>query len=653
MPTMRHALVTLCAVLAFVCAHADPPASPGLKVSVADDPPGHLFTPGKPISLTVRVINNGAAQDVTLNAYLSTGTGCPAGAVTVREFMTDDETIERAITFPGSERYPNGPYRVDIAALGQHALGSISTMAGIWNGPATTRNDRFGVAYTGPLADGHTWKDLDLFAQAGAKWMRFPLHGWLPGADLPPVQIAECNLFIQEATRRDFRLLAAFTPEVTVDRAVNPVQADREYYESLGAAAARYGGRVPIWELLQVRPDPAFLNMKGVGFSQIAQGREALRKVDPKLQALYSFEGDFATNAKELFHYKLPGVGDLMGMRYNFGGIPENTEQSTPPPQALGDVLKSASTLLRKGYNDPVWVTEYGFDQSKAERLPHAVHQAALMARALTIARAGGIERAFWRHEPGSPYDLPFTNDDGSALPSLLALRTTLQMLNGAVLERDMSVPALGIRAYLFRYPGPGKRDPADFMFAAWCEKQPAALSLRTDALNMPVFDPWGNAIELKPQAGIALLQIDENPRFVQLGRTARMEIFPSFVQLIPSRPLLKADGEGLLVIKFSDEERRLFRKAETFKVLIQSWPDRDIIWQGLKSPDPKKPLVIPINKILEQTIVLDPPQTAEVRRYLPLPANARKGMVYQISIDIMVESRLVGHLEVPVWLDK
>ncbi|HEY3416204.1 MAG TPA: hypothetical protein VGM23_04905, partial [Armatimonadota bacterium] len=400
---------------------ATKPSTPSFGVTISTDVPGNLFQADQPVTLTAHITNPGREQFAMVTIRVSTGFGCIVQEDKVRRKLPEKGSIDAVMNVKSSQHLPNGSYLVEVEAVGDTNFGYTTTMLGVWRGPAKTYSDEFGISYAARVDDERVGKDLELFRQAGVGWLRFPMKGWLPNGQSNPPEAELYKGFIQEASDRGFNLLAAFTPLVRDDPSVNPVQADKDYRESLLAAATRYGFKVKSWELLRVKPDPNYAELRGIGFKQIVPAREALKKLDKNtrdIKVIYSIDDPFPVNSLELFMSTIPTDGDAVGMRYNFIGIPEYQTSPASPIHAADEVVKNAALRTKK--LPPLWVTEYGFDPAKGNRLPKPMYQAALISRALIINHAMGFTRTFWRNDPHAAFDLPFVSADGSVMPSLL-----------------------------------------------------------------------------------------------------------------------------------------------------------------------------------------------------------------------------------------
>jgi len=610
-----------------VTAVAVPPAKFAMFYTSAD--PNNLFPSGRAISLTAHIQNPGAAQEVVYKTLLIYGFNCVIDSQAKIIKLDATGTTDVEITFPGSEHFPNGAYQLSSWLEGVNVVGVVSlTNLGIWNGPANAINDRLGISYQAPLAGERTLQDMNVFKRAGVGWLRFPMQGWLTEQGARPPQADIYDPFIREATRRNYKLLAAFVPKITVDRTVFPDQAEKEYAESLLAATARYSLQLPYWELQRIPASPVFLDEKGIGFNQLVEGNKAIRIHHKDLNVVYSFESPFKDHADELMTLKGVGDNDILGMRYNFISVPENSDLSISPANGQQNLIAGIKDKYDR--NPSVWVTDYGFELKQTSRPVHQLHQAAFMSRALILDRKVGIERSFWRYDPASSLETPFLSTEGGATTMLLALRTTAEQLRGAHLERDMSSPALGIRAYLFHFD-----DDSHYTLVAWAEAggtrgiQPLpAITIKSAAKNIPVFDTWGNGIELSPVDNIALLQVDEFPRFANLGKTKDIELFPSFITFENARPALSGPGANVLKVHLIHDPK-IFKDKKVLDLSFQEWP-------GNKKVDTMKAVLIPN-------------ATEDVIRSLSFPNNPRVGQLYTLYMDVLDNSRRIGHFEIIV----
>ena len=498
-----------------------------IVISFTSTAPHNLFLHGQPVLVTAHLVNHDKAQDVTITVRVTSAMGSVLSNDVFPRSLKEQESVDLPIPI-GDEKtaLPNGIYQVMVIA----GMSYSTTDVGVWNGPLDKGYGGFGISYDGPLNTDRTLADLDLFKLAGINWIRFPLQGWTPQGEAIPPEADTYKQFIREASDRDFNLLAAFTPHVSVDPSINSVQANKEYVESLLAAAGMFNYKVKNWELCCVKPAPFPDDLKGITYAETGPAREALRRYDKTLHAIFPLDDPLADNAMRLFFYNLPPKEDIIGINYNFVGIPENGKAIPKTPVvSMPDIENNATKTIKR--QPPIWVTEYGFDPQKGERLPSAAYQAAMISRAIILDKVAGIQRTFWRQDPDSQYDLPFTCDDGSAQPSLLALRTTLQELNGVTAISPIVVSEdQEIHAFLLQYGGARKHQkPMNVHYAmvAWSELPTSrtALVARTSATQITMSDLWGNTVDLQPTYNMAIFQIDEFPRFFDLGKVAPSEI--------------------------------------------------------------------------------------------------------------------------------
>lgn len=626
---------------------ANPQQNPSvITVSFRCPAPGHLFLPGQNIDLTA-VITSQVAQQAQVTTLVTTQEGIRLSLGSSKIDLPQQQEVACPLKFDGSNELPNGAYKVDVLVAGEDRGFDEKVAAfNVWPGPLDHPVDSFGINYTGPLNTARTWQDLDLFQQAGVGWLRFPLQGWLPQGQATPPEAEIYNSFIQEASKRNFKLLAAFTPRLTVDPSVNELVAGKEYRESLMAAATRYSFKVKDWELLTVKPDPAYKDMKGVRYQDLAKFYSSLKSVDKSLRTIFSVDYPFRWNAQELFNQRLPGKGDVLGFRYDFIGIPESKANKTQPFYALDEVMPNAEASLKSV--PPIWTTDYGFDPTKnwwniqTDRLPDATMQAALISRAIMLNRGVKFERTFWRHDPAEPPILPFTTADGSANAKLLALRTTLQMLDGVTQVEQVPTPSIAsamaptrIWALLLQKSEGTKRNKkTHFTLAIWMESRDdwssSALTIKTNVPRFTTTDLWGNTMELQPTSGAAVVPVDAFPRFIDLGQNGDLELLSPFAYFTPASVALTEGGDNKIGLRMHNDQR-IFQGTINCDVYLRQWPGDDSDVRKFKYD-------------------LNKEDGKEISGSLDIPRGAKKGPLYQVSAEIMLGTRRIGYLTKPVW---
>jgi hypothetical protein len=609
-----------------------PPVSDQVTITLTSDHAGNLFKTGQRVELTATLTNPGSAERVALTTRISSSLGCPISTDMVGVALPEKGQVTQTIKFDDARRLPNGPYRMDLVVEGEKAYGYGYALFTIWDGPAKAASSTFGISYAGPLDTARTWADLDMFAQAGIGWLRFPLRGWLPQGNTIPQEAELYKRFIGQASERHFSLVAAFTPTTTVDPAVDSDRADKDYRESLLAAATHFGPQIPYWELMPVKADPLFPELRGFRPPDLLKGREALRTFNKNLISIASLETPFPATMMDYAAVGLPHKGDLLGLRYDFVGLPETRDANPKPPLVeMPAVAATCQALLKR--QPPLWVTEYGFDPSKGERLPPPTHQAALMARAFILNRVNKIERTFWRHNPANQYDLPLTTSTGEVQPNFLALRTVLEQMEGAVLVNEVPGPE-GMHAYIF---GKGdisakgrKKGKALFMLVLWTTHAPTAATVKSGANHVSMTDLWGNTTEFDPVDSVILTSVDEYPRFLDLGTAEGVELINPFAYLTPSRVLLTPGGENKFTFNMLNDPR-VFLTSHVFEIHFRRWPSTEEV----------KTFKAPFNYHYDRYDRIFP---------LTIPSGARKGQIYEVSAEIKVASRRVGMLMLPVW---
>ncbi len=627
----------------------------GITVSFDSKSVGHLYRDGQPVDLVAKINNPDAAQHATVTSCVTNGLGIIAILKsTPLQLPEKGEAVLPVFPPDQSARLPDGAYTLEISVIADHGLGYGSTQLNIWKGPLATPSELFGISYNGPLNTARTLNDLELFHQAGIGWLSFPLQGWLPQGNPFPADAEFYKTFIEEASKRGLSLVANFLPKTTVDPSVNAVQTAREVHDSLLAATTHYGFKVKYWNFQRVKPDPAFPEMQGISPALLSEARKALQTSDKSLKALFTVDDPIKWNALEWYAQKVPLADDILGIHYDFTGLPEVRQANPPPPTfELDDVRTSAEEELK--HTPPVWVTEYGFDASKSEHLPPPVYQAALISRAFMLNCANGITRTFWRHTPDAPYDLPFTSTDGSAMPSLLAMRTTLQMLHGVNEFTTLTPPVNHMHALLARIGGKNNKNGLNndkkhkereikqhYLLIVWNESTPNSLTFKSSATQVTVTDLWGNALDFHTVDGVAVCQVDEFPRFIDLGDDNNVELYTPCAFFEPSHLVLRDNGPNKFALNLHNDER-VFHGKLSLELNFRRWPEAtEEAGKGVINVRTEKIIIAPSDRT-QLISTLSPPDSKMPRTH--------KGWtdIYQLEVDIYLGGRRFGYLCLPV----
>ena len=378
-----------------------PPTSPitrNLHISFHSSADRMLFVVGVPVQFTVKILNSAASQDATVTISVTSGLGATLLRTNYRDPLMEGETREYPIKLGEDFPMPAGPYRIEVLVKAENDWGYGVSTFGIWPGPTATKSAFLGINLQGIISAERALGDLDFFQQAGVNWLRLPVQGWIPQGQTIPASALELDKLLRAAQEKKMEILAAFTPQISVDPTINSLQAQKDYNESLLAVAARYGFMVKRWELLTVPGAQSALGLQGVWYGEIKPGREALLRFDKKLQAFYAADDPVASNVDAMLRMALPPKGDGIAIHYNLRTLPELQREHTPS-ELISTSINKAKQLLRNA--PPVWVTDFGFHPDLLQNNGQSnTHQAAIFARALLLSRFSNIERIFWRHDP-------------------------------------------------------------------------------------------------------------------------------------------------------------------------------------------------------------------------------------------------------------
>lgn len=629
-------------VVAHVTTPTDDGTSSDFTISFTCSDSHHLFVSEHAIDLQATIQYTGVATNAEVKVLVSSATGT---VISSRSLYLDfPKQNDIAIPIILDKSLPKGCYLIEIFIFIKDQIDwkHAATTVTIWDGPAMIRNQSFGISYAGSLTDERAWRDLDAFKLAGIGWVRFPFLGWIPQGEATPAAAEMYDRFMREATDRGFSLLPAFTPQISTDPAVNPVQAEKDFYESLLAATTRYGFKMHTWEFQKIIPPTKPTGMRGISYGDIAKARAAMRKENKTLTAILPLETPMSTNALEMFFYRLPAKKDLIGIHYNFDSIPEFKNPISPAPTfERENIYKTAMKSLK--YAPKIWVTETGFNPPKQRpQLPPVALQAALMSRAYILNRAMGFEKTFWRHNPANSYETPFTNADGSWQPTLFALYNTMKEMNNVTSIINFPIKESStstLHAFIFVIADGGKKSKPHYRLAVWSERDVTrkALVLTTSALHVTVRDLWGNAIELQPINNTAVVQSDEYPRFIDIGNDKNPELrLASGIVEFEKAILVVSTVENEYTGKLALRNNQVFFKGEmSGEVSFSLWPSENEAVVKTFSLAPY------MHDIFEIPITI--PESAT--------GNLKSGReICELNADITIQGRRFGRITMPIY---
>jgi hypothetical protein len=190
--------------------------------------------------------------------------------------------------------------------------------------------------------------------------------------------------------------------------------------------------------------------------------------------------------------------------------------------------------------------------------------------------------------------------------------------------------------AYVFQYGDPkknkGKSKPGvHYALAIWSESDTRAMTLKTPATVITVRDLWGNEIELRPTSNTALIQVDTMPRFIDLGDTNDVELLNPFAKFTPSVLTLRQGGANSFEFSLYNDQR-CFSGNLAIEMQFRRWPDA--------------------TDAIVKKATLDPVGHLTIPNTLTIPENVHGGQVYEVNVSLVIGTRRIGYLTLPVWYD-
>ena len=622
----------------------DPPAAIARNIHVSFQSPAanFLFLAGEPVQITASILNTAASQDSTVTITVMSGLGAQVLKRTFYDPLMEGETLEYPITLGEDYRLPGGPYIMEVLVKAEKDWGYGEASFGVWNGPLSVQSDFLGINYTGPLQEERAMRELQLFQDAGIGWLRLPVQGWMPQGQAIPIESLLYDRLLRSAAEKNIQVLAAFTPQISVDPTINSLQAQKDYNESLLAAAARYGFMVKRWELLTISRPLYPSGLQGIWYTEIKPGREALTRFDKSLQVFYGADDPALANVEALLRMDLPLKGDGIALHYNMQSLPEMQKERTPST-LVGEASSKAKYIIKRV--PPVWITDFGFHPRLLRDSGQTnTHQAALFARTALLSRFTNIERIFWRHNTTDTNDLPFSSEHGGVQPTYLALRTIVSQINGLSAVTPVFTSLIGqdnTNIHLMRFDEQQgkKKKISRYKLVLWTTRisHRTTLALRTVAPRIMVTDIWGNVQVLQPSNNIALVQADEFPRFIDLDFDGKVEVSHAgaVAFFTPNCKWLTADGDHN--IKFTlVNNQNIFQGRIAGRLVFHSWPGGQQQAPVDYELEPYREKPIEFRDLFNDRAVMQ---------------DARNQRLFsEINVDIMHGELRMGYLTLPVY---
>jgi hypothetical protein len=143
------------------------------------------------------------------------------------------------------------------------------------------------------------------------------------------------------------------------------------------------------------------------------------------------------------------------------------------------------------------------------------------------------------------------------------------------------------------------------------------------------VTDLWGNTVALNPSDNVVLVQVDAFPRFVDVGEEKTLTIAPAFARFRPAQVVLHDGGENKMHFELRNDQE-LFQGKITCELHFHRWPGDPVVRTVTVTPRPW--------------------DYANSDISLSIPEGAQKGQLYTVSVEILLGSRRIGYLTLPVW---
>lgn len=241
--------------------------------------------------------------------------------------------------------------------------------------------------------------------------------------------------------------------------AAPPAQLD-DWRRYVAAVATRYAGRVALYEIWNEPNLAEFYTGDVAGMVALCrEARAIVRRIDPAARVVSPSATELAGVAW-LDRFLAAGGADCFdAVGFHLYVRPDGPEAMVGLVARIWDVLRAHGIADR-----PLWNTETGWDIARTAATPGAADDAdaaprpgalaedaaaAIVARALILARAAGIARFYWYAWDNA--DMGLADRDGRARSPARALAEVERWLVGAVLDGCRRAPGGAWRCALSR----------------------------------------------------------------------------------------------------------------------------------------------------------------------------------------------------------
>jgi hypothetical protein len=171
-------------------------------------------------------------------------------------------------------------------------------------------------------------------------------------------------------------------------------------------------------------------------------------------------------------------------------------------------------------------------------------------------------------------------------------------------------------------------------------------MAMLTGSPQLTVTDIWGNAVELMPTGGVAIFQVDEFPRFIDLGANSHIQLMNGtgtayFVSANKraAYKIVSRDADNSVAFHLENNQK-IFSNHIAGKLVFNIWPETfaDVVTE-------KDPFAYDIG----------PYNSSEVtcanfeNQFIPDDAQTMKELC-EVSVDIVSGDRRMGFLTLPVY---
>ncbi|MBC7326590.1 cellulase family glycosylhydrolase [bacterium] len=383
----------------------------------------------------------------------------------------------------------------------------------------------------------------------------------------------------------------------------------------------RYKDKIKYWEIWNEPNIPTFWQPKpnpDEYFSLLQASYTTIKQVDPTAKVIGVCSAGTDFDFIEAVLNKGGGkYMDIISVHpYRWPSTPEETG-------FLAEMLKLRSTLQRYGLNIPIWITEVGWpthDKGVSEDV-----QARMLVRTYVIAIGSKlVDKVFWydyRDDGNNPSDpeqnFGIIRRDFTSKKAYNAYKVMTKLLEGKTPEGKVDLWDDNLWGFAFAKGN-------TLTLVLWAAKEEGTVNLLTKAKKVKVYDMLGKVKEISPKEGKLLLNLSEEPIYVEGLEKAEVGSPP--VQFLTSRFRATGGTENEVSVLVEN----LFNKPAQGMVSL-------VLPEGWEATPKEKDYQLPAGDYQYLSFKIKPPMNASGDYLLKAVLQTKDGLKASASATIQI----------------